>query len=55
MAQAAGAEEGPDVSYLEDLLTGEAGPDELKRAIIYSEIIGKPLCLRSQAGHVIGP
>jgi hypothetical protein len=52
-AQSPAAEEGPGVSYLEDLLTGEAGPDELKRAILYSEIIGKPLCLRSQAGHVI--
>jgi hypothetical protein len=52
-AQAPAAEEGPGVPYLGDLLADEAGPDELKKAILYSEIIGKPLCLRNQAGHDI--
>jgi hypothetical protein len=47
-------EQKPALTYLPNLLTGQADPDELKMAIIYAEILGKPISLRRQSEHVIG-
>jgi hypothetical protein len=47
-AQAAGE------SYLSEVLFDYEDPDELKRAILYYEILGKPLALRDQSESVIG-
>ena len=40
--------------YLPELLLDYADPDELKRAILHYEILGKPLSLRSSEEHIIG-
>ncbi|OHB82585.1 MAG: hypothetical protein A2Z38_11740 [Planctomycetes bacterium RBG_19FT_COMBO_48_8] len=36
----------PESEYLSELLTDYADPEELRRAILHSEILGKPLSLR---------
>jgi len=40
--------------YLTDFLSDHKDPDELKRAILYYEILGKPLALRDQSEGIIG-
>jgi len=40
--------------YLSDLITGQAGIDELRKAILYHEIFGKPISIRSPADNIIG-
>jgi hypothetical protein len=38
----------PESEYLSELLTDYADPEELRRAILHYEILGKPLSLRDQ-------
>jgi hypothetical protein len=38
----------PESEYLSELLTDYADPDELRKAILHYEILGKPLSLRDQ-------
>ena len=38
----------PESKYLSELLTDYADPEELRRAILHYEILGKPLALRDQ-------
>ena len=40
--------------YLSELLTDYANPDELRRAIMHYEILGKPLSLRDTSEHSAG-
>ena len=40
----------PEVQYLSEILLDYADPDELKRAILHYEILGKPLSLRGPSG-----
>ncbi|MBN2271276.1 MAG: hypothetical protein JXN61_11720, partial [Sedimentisphaerales bacterium] len=39
---------------LPDILPAFSGPDDLRTAIIYYEILGKPLSLRGTSDHLIG-
>jgi len=39
-------EEMPESEYLSELLSNYANPEELRRAILHYEILGKPLSLR---------
>lgn len=41
-------EQMPESEYLSELLTDYADPEELRRAILHYEILGKPLSLRDQ-------
>jgi hypothetical protein len=41
-------------SYLSEVLFDYEDPDELKKAILYYEILGKPLALRDQGEGIIG-
>jgi len=47
-------EEAVESKYLSDVLSDYADPDELKRAILHYEILGRPLSLRDTSGIVIG-
>lgn len=38
----------PESEYLSELLKDYADPEELRRAILHYEILGKPLSLRDQ-------
>lgn len=38
----------PESEYLSELLTDYADPEELRRAILHYEILGRPLSLRDQ-------
>ena len=40
--------------YLSEVLSDYADPDELKRAILHYEILGRPLSLRDPSGNIIG-
>lgn len=40
--------------YLSEVLSDYADPDELRRAIIHYEILGRPLSLRGPSGQIIG-
>ncbi len=44
--QASEPEQMPESEYLSELLTDYADPEELRRAILHYEILGKPLSLR---------
>ena len=46
--QAYEPEQMPESEYLSELLTDYADPDQLRRAILHYEILGKPLSLRDQ-------
>ena len=44
----------PETEYLSELLTDYDNPDELRRAILHYEILGKPLSLRDPSENSIG-
>ena len=44
----------PEPEYLSELLTDYADPEELRRAILHYEILGKPLSLRDPSESSIG-
>jgi hypothetical protein len=44
----------PQSRYLSEIVTAYSDPDELRRAILHYEILGKPLSLRDPTGHIIG-
>jgi len=44
----------PQVKHLAEILSDYSDPDELKRAILHYEILGKPLSLRGPSQHIIG-
>jgi len=44
----------PEVEYLSELLLDYADPEELRRAILHYEILGRPLSLRDSSEHLIG-
>jgi hypothetical protein len=44
----------PESEYLSELLTDYADPEELRRAILHFEILGKPLSLRDPSENSIG-
>lgn len=44
----------PQTKQLVEILSDYSDPDELKRAILHYEILGKPLSLRDPTGHIIG-
>ncbi|MBN2592170.1 MAG: hypothetical protein JXA81_01585 [Sedimentisphaerales bacterium] len=44
----------PESEYLSKLLTDYSDPDELRRAILHYEILGKPLSLRNPSDDSIG-
>ena len=48
------AAEVPESKYLSEVLLDYADPDELRRAILHYEILGRPLSLRDPSGQIIG-
>ena len=44
----------PQVKHLAEILLDYSDPNELKRAILHYEILGRPLALRGSSGSVIG-
>jgi len=44
----------PETEYLSELLLDYADPEELRRAILHYEILGRPLSLRDPSGDIIG-
>ncbi len=44
----------PQAKHLAEILSDYSDPDELKRAILHYEILGRPLALRGSSGSVIG-
>jgi len=48
-------EETLPAEYLSELLSAYADPDQLRRAILHYEILGKPLSLRDSQDFVMGP
>ena len=46
--------ERPEAKYLAETLLDYTDPDELRRAILHYEILGKPLSLRGPGEHIIG-
>jgi len=44
----------PELEYLSEILTDYAEPDQLRRAILHYEILGKPLSLRNPSDDSIG-
>jgi len=44
----------PPAKHLTEILLDYSDPDELKRAILHYEILGKPLSLRGPSQHIIG-
>ncbi|HUS72826.1 MAG TPA: hypothetical protein VMY06_07135 [Sedimentisphaerales bacterium] len=44
----------PQVKHLAEILLDYSDPNELKRAILHYEILGKPLSLRESSGSIIG-
>ncbi len=44
----------PEAEYLSGLLLDYADPEELRRAILHYEILGRPLSLRDPSGDIIG-
>ncbi|GAF93489.1 unnamed protein product [marine sediment metagenome] len=44
----------PQAKHLAEILLDYSDPDDLKRAILHYEILGKPLSLRGPQGQVIG-
>ena len=47
-------EQMPESEYLSELLTDYSDPDQLRRAILHYEILGKPLSMRDPSGDIIG-
>jgi len=43
-----------DSKYLSDILIDYADPEDLRRAILHYEILGRPLALRESHGRIIG-
>ncbi|MGD2094462.1 MAG: hypothetical protein PVH77_05585 [Phycisphaerales bacterium] len=46
--------EAAESKYLSDVLSDYANPEELRRAILHYEILGRPLALRDPSGQLIG-
>ncbi len=46
--------ETPRAKYLAEILLDYSDPDDLKRAILHYEILGRPLSLRDLSQHIIG-
>lgn len=46
--------ETPQAKQLSEILLDYSDPDELKRAILHYEILGRPLALRDPSGRIIG-
>lgn len=44
----------PQARHLSEILKDYSHPDELKRAILHYEILGRPLSLRDPSGRIIG-
>ena len=44
----------PQAKHLAEILSDYSDPDELKRAILHYEILGKPIALRGSSGSCIG-
>ncbi len=44
----------PQAKHLAEILSDYSDPDELKRAILHYEILGRPLALRGSTGSIIG-
>jgi len=42
------------LKYLAEILLDYADPDDLRRAILHYEILGRPLSLRDPSAHIIG-
>jgi hypothetical protein len=42
------------IKHLSEILSDYADPEELRRAILHYEILGRPLSLRDPSGHIIG-
>lgn len=51
---ALGAKQPAQVDYLGELIPWFSGPDDLRRGILYYEILGKPISLRNPGEHLIG-
>jgi len=46
--------ETPRAKYLAEILLDYSDPEDLKRAILHYEILGRPLSLRDPSAHIIG-
>jgi len=46
--------ETPQRKYLAEILLDYSDPDDLRRAILHYEILGRPLSLRDPSAHIIG-
>jgi len=46
--------ETPGAKYLAEILLDYSDPEDLKRAILHYEILGRPLSLRDPSQHIIG-
>jgi len=46
--------ETPQARYLAEILLDYSDPDDLRRAILHYEILGRPLSLRDPSQHIIG-
>jgi hypothetical protein len=46
--------EAAESEYLSDVLSDYTNPEELRRAILHYEILGRPLALRGPSGQLIG-
>ena len=44
----------PQEKYLSEILSDYENPENLRRAILHYEILGKPLSLREPGEHIIG-
>jgi hypothetical protein len=44
----------PQSKHLSEILSDYSDPEELRRAILHYEILGRPLSLRGPEGHIIG-
>lgn len=51
---ALGAKQPAQVDYLGELIPWFSGPDDLRRGILYYEILGKPISLRNPGDNLIG-
>jgi hypothetical protein len=49
------SEETLSTAYLPGLLSDYSDPDQLRRAILHYEILGKPMALREPPDSIIGP
>ncbi len=44
----------PEIDEFSGIAPEFSDPDDLKRAVLYYEILGKPISMRGQADHIIG-